>query len=113
MPDDSVQVNPGAGKATYRAEDLVTLDFGDIVNDLLHGAAVPATVSFEVRWERSGDHFRLRDAANGFVGEFVEATASIEWSAQEATFSFVSDPASASTSVFAAVGNERNGVFFS
>lgn len=93
--------------------DVDTLDFHDIVNDLLHGPAVPATVSFDVRWKGTGDHFRLRDEANGFVGKFVESTATIEWSAEEADFTFVSDPASASTSEFAAVGHERNGVFFS
>jgi hypothetical protein len=54
----------------------------------------------------------VRDAAHGFAGEFVETDARIAWSAGEAGLRFVSDPASTSTTIFALLGHERNGVFF-
>jgi len=35
-----------------------------------------------------------------------------EWSSQQTGFSFQSDPASTSVSLYAIIGHERNGVFF-
>lgn len=99
--------------ASMRAENLATLDFGDIVNDLMHGPAVPATVSFRVQWSGITRRVRPRDAANGWRGEFVEDTATLEWSSTEAALTFVSDPANLSHTEFAMLGRERNGVFFS
>jgi hypothetical protein len=42
----------------------------------------------------------------------VVTKATIEWSSQQAGFSFQSDPASTSVSEYAILGHERNGVFF-
>jgi hypothetical protein len=59
---------------------------------------------------------KIRDATQGYAGEFWQSeapgAATLEWSAIEAGFSFVSDPASTSSSYFAELGHERNGVFF-
>jgi hypothetical protein len=94
-------------------EDLATRDFGNLVNDLQHGASVPATASFDIKWSSKKSQFQQREAANGFRGEFVEtAQATITWSAQEAGFTFVSYPAETSQTVFAELGREHNGVFF-
>ncbi len=94
-------------------DDLATRDFGNIVNDLQHGASVPATASFDVQWSGKKSQFQMRDAVNGFRGEFVETSqATITWSAQEAAFTFVSDSAETSQTVFAELGQEHNGVFF-
>lgn len=74
---------------------------------------MPSTVSFDVVW--GGPVTRrvnVRDAANGFAGEFNESQATVAFSATEAGFKFTSAPASTSTSVFAEVGHERNGIFF-
>jgi len=38
--------------------------------------------------------------------------ATLAWSAEEEGFKFVSDPEDTSTTVFAEIGQERNGVFF-
>ena len=96
-----------------KVDDLATRDFGNIVNDLQHGPSVPATASFDVQWSGKGSQFQLRDAANGFRGEFVETLqATIAWSAQESGFTFVSDPPETSQAVFAELGREHNGVFF-
>ena len=54
----------------------------------------------------------VRDAANGFAGEFAETGAAVSFSATEAGFRFTSAPAATSTSAFAEVGHERNGTFF-
>jgi hypothetical protein len=103
----------GAGDASLKVDDLATKDFGDVVNDLQHGASVPATASFDVQWSGKGSHSHLRNATQGFRGEFVEVSqATIAWSAQESGFTFVSDPAQTSQNVFAELGREHNGVFF-
>jgi hypothetical protein len=86
-------------------------DDHDVRNALLRGPAVPATVSFDIRWTGTGRN-RLRDAALGFDLLYRDATATIEWSARQAGFEFVSDPASTSTNFFSIIGVERNGVFF-
>lgn len=113
IPSESVQLALGAGSATYALDDVATKDFGNIVNDLQHGAFVPATASFRVEWSGKTNQFQVRDEANGFRGEYVQASAAtIEWSSSEATSEFVSDPAATSTSLVAALGQEHNGVFF-
>jgi hypothetical protein len=86
---------------------------------------VDATVSFDVVW--TGPVTRLvsvRDAANGFAGEYAESQVTVTWSGREgpaalfpAGFRFRANPGSFATSVpeagpFAELGRERNGVFF-
>jgi hypothetical protein len=103
----------GAGDASLKVDDLATKDFGNLINDLHHGSSVPATVSFDVEWTRKGSPTQLRNSAQGFRGEFVETLqATIAWSAQEAAFTFVSDPAETSQIGFGELGREHNGVFF-
>ena len=58
-----------------------------------------------------GTPVRVRDEKNRFAGDFIETTASIEWSARKAGFRFKSDPET--TNEFSEIGRERNGVFFS
>jgi hypothetical protein len=59
---------------------------------------------------------QVRDATGGFAGDFWVSSTSgattLQWSASEPGFSFVSDPAATSSSYFAALGRERNGAFF-
>ena len=113
IPSTSVEIHLGAGDASLKVDDLATKDFGNIANDLLHGASVPATASFDVQWSGKGSQSQLRDPAQGFRGEFVETLqATIAWSAQESGFTFVSDPPETAQSVFAELGREHNGVFF-
>jgi hypothetical protein len=98
------------------AKVIGDLDLGDytkIPNSLSLGAAVPANVTFELRW--SGPVTReasVRDATNGFRGLFKENSATLTFSATRAGFKFVSDAANTSKSVFAQVGRESNGIFF-
>ena len=74
---------------------------------------VPASVSFELRWSGVTKRVHTRDVTNHFVGDYIEDTATIHWTANEAGFHFVSDSANPSTTVFAEIGSESNGVFFS
>ncbi len=108
-----LQDNPGAGQAEMQVSNLALEDYFTLGNAFKDGPSVPATVSFDVVW--TGDVTRrvnVNDAANGFAGEFAETPATITWSASENGFTFTSNAASTSTSVFAEVGHERNGIFF-
>jgi hypothetical protein len=92
--------------------DLETRDFHDLKNTLQRGPSVPADVSFRIRWSGVKARVKLRDDKNQFAGNFIEDTATVGWSSRQKGFKFVSAPASTSTSVFAEIGRERNGVFF-
>ena len=113
IPDRAVDVNPGAGRARMVVEDLPVQDDFTLLNSLLRGPNVPAVVSFDTRWFAPGDATRYRNEALQFVGRFLRTQASLVWSAAEEGFTFQSGPAATSTTVFAEVGHERNGVFFS
>jgi hypothetical protein len=110
--DNPLLINFDDGEATLIA-DLDLLDYGNFPNALALGAGVPADVTFEVRW--SGPISRMvsvQDAAHGFRGQFLENAATLSWTASRAGFMFASDPASTSTSSFAQLGQESNGIFF-
>ena len=113
-PADIVTDNPGAGKAEMKVTNLAIEDYFNLGNALKDGPSVEATVSFDVVW--TGDvtrHVNETDATNQFAGEYAETQATVTWSGSNANgFSFMSDPASTSTSHFAETGHELNGIFF-
>ena len=113
LPDDNpLLLDFEAGEATLIA-DLDLADYTSIPNSFALGAGVPAEVTYEVRWTGPiARDISVRDTANGFRGQFPENTATLAWSASRAGFKFISDSADTSTSVFAQLGRERNGVFF-
>ena len=92
--------------------DVEVEDYHTIANALQDGASEPARVSFHLRWHGVKQRVRVRDTSNDFAGRFIEDTAEIGWSAREAGFRFVSDPARTSTTEFALIGQESNGRFF-
>ena len=123
VPDNDISVNFAAGKAELRVNNLAAEDYFNLPNASIPGNEVDATVSFDVVW--SGPVSRrvnVKDAANGFAGDYVEENAgnavTINWSASNSQgFSFVANPGNLSTSVaeagpFAELGQERNGIFF-
>jgi len=114
IPTGSVSVNPGNGRASLRVSNIVVTDYGDYGNALFGGGPppVPATLSFDVQWFGVGERANVVNPADGFAGEFVRNSAQMAWSATVGDYSFVSGPASTSSSIFAEVGHERNGVFF-
>ena len=109
-----VSVNPGKGRASLQVSNIVVTDYGDYGNALFGGGPppVPATVSFDVQWSGVAERVNVVNPADGFAGEFVRNSAQMTWSATVGDDSFVSAPASTSSSIFAEVGHERNGVFF-
>jgi hypothetical protein len=91
---------------------LATRDYGELGNALMEGPSVPAVASFDIAWTRSADRHRFRDRTNQWRADVVFNTAHAEWSAESRTARYVSNAAETSRSLFAEVGQERNGVFF-
>ena len=87
-------------------------DFFTFVGSITGGPSVPATVSFEVRWSGVKARHKFDNKRLDFAGQFVVGDATIVWSARQAGFTFQSDPAATSTTVYAELGHERNGVFY-
>lgn len=87
-------------------------DHHDLVNALVGGPSVPAVASFHIEWARSQDKQRFHQPAEEWDANMVFNTATVAWEASTTTATYVSDAAATSTSLFAEVGHERNGVFF-
>jgi hypothetical protein len=89
------------------------LDYSNVPNGLSLGAAIPATVSYELRWNGPvSREISVRDTDHGFRGLFKENAATLTWSASRAGFTFASDPATTAKTLFAQLGQESNGIFF-
>ena len=54
----------------------------------------------------------MRNATAGFSGSFIRNFAWMEWSGSVGPYQFVSAPLATSTSSFAEIGQESNGVYF-
>jgi hypothetical protein len=113
IPDESVEVDLDEAEASMDLDDVDIEDYHDIVNAVHDGPSVSADVSFRIRWSGVTKRVHVRDEKNEFVGDFIEDTATIGWSAHTEKFKFVSDPANTSTTLFAEIGHDRNGEFFS
>lgn len=112
IPDGSVRVNPGAGSAVYQVANAQVRDFGDFNTAFSGAPGSPATVSFDVRWSGVDQRVNIEDPVAGFGGEFVRGRAQMSWSAVSGDYAYQSDPLETSSSDFASLGTERNGVFF-
>ncbi|GEM_PF-480591 len=116
IPDlgNSLSVDARNGTASMRINNLPMLNHHSIPN-VLNGdprSPVPGTVSFEVRWQATPKSFSVTDAqARGYAGEFNEANALLGWSAKQEDFQFTSDKLETSSTFFAMMGHERNGIY--
>ena len=112
MPFDprGIDVDPGSGRAVYHAHDLPIGDFLNIGNALTGGAPVPGVVSFQVEWAPSDKRLHARNAAHRWQGSFVQNSATCHWSGHTATADFATD--TNNPTIYAEVGHERSGVFF-
>ncbi len=112
---ENVEVQLSHKKARMHLPHVVTRDFHDIVNDLMHGPFVPAKCSYDVRWSGTIQPYHVQDATNQFRIDGVLDTAIMSCTASVPArgIDFVSDPAATSKTVFAALVKERNGKFFS
>ena len=109
-----VHVDLDEASAEMRVTQQEVEDYGTLRNALLDGPSDPATVSFVMQWRGVRARLHVRDLVVHFVTDRIEGAATATWSAvvPSKRFSFESDPADTSTSVFAEIGAERNGVFF-
>src|SRR5262245_10763404 len=111
MEASNVVVNPRSGRAVYQATNLPMLDYHDFVSSVTGGQTVPGIVSFRVEWAPARDKHNYRYEPNRWRGNFVQTTATCTWSGKTAEAEFSTD--TNDPSIFAEVGRERSGVFFS
>ena len=113
VPPEDVDVDFDEGEASMRIRNIEIMDFHDIPNALFGGGPAPvaATVSLRVRWSGITEKVRITNADQGFTGKFIRNQAQMEWVATTDKFTFVSQPASTSSSFFAELGHMRNGSF--
>jgi hypothetical protein len=104
IPLDSVRFDLGRVTASMRVQSVALLD-------TIPAPPLQATATMDIEWLGKTAEVQLSDLVNGFTGNYSECTATTQWSAQEAGFGFVSDPASTSKMTFAELGRERNGIF--
>ena len=115
---NGVDVNLGTGGASLQVSNAPILDYGSIPNALFGGgpAVVAGVVSFKVEWHGVQQRLNIRNTDpvfGGYAGEFVRNAAQMQWTAKVGDLLFESDALGTSSSVFAEIGHERNGVFFS
>ena len=99
------------------ASNVPVFDYGNIPNALFGGGPPPvnANTSFKVVWSGVTDRLNLMNTDpvyGGFGGLFVRTGAQMEWTATAGEYQFVSAPLATSSSSFAELGRERNGMFF-
>ena len=69
-------------------------------------------MTFDVRWEPTGERETVRDETFGFVGEYFQSEATISFSVANDGGPTYTSVAAGQTTVGSAVGRERNGVYF-
>jgi hypothetical protein len=121
IPDDSVNMDVENGTATLHLTNIPVFDFFTVANSLdpAHRLDAAAALINAVRVEWSGVTRRLEfsDAENTFAGLFLESSAAIDVKVTTRSvpthnipgFRFASDT---TKSLFAQIGQERNGIFF-
>jgi len=105
----SISYNLSAATAALKFTDFALQDFKTVPNSLMHGSGIPATISVDVEWSGAKGTEQAGGAGQGFTGNFTLTGATVECSGKEAGFTFVSDPASTSKSVFAKIGTDLVG----
>ncbi len=123
IPEDAVEVDFDEGEAELRVRDVCVLDALTVANSLNpahpRGLFRALINSLRIRWsglKRTVPGFR--DSTNKFAGDFLETSATIEVTATTPPetgpgFRFLSDAPETTETLFAQIGRERNGGFFS
>ncbi len=112
IPNENVEVDLDDATASMHLSEAEIRDFFSLSNFFSGGKSIHADASFHINWSGVTKRVHLHDEQNKFDAHVIEDTASMAWSAEEEGFKFVSDPEDTSTSIFAEIGSERNGVFF-
>jgi hypothetical protein len=117
IPGNGINVNLGKGSAVLQASNVPVFDYGSIPNALFGGpSTITGQTSFTVVWSGVNERLNIKNTDpvyGGFGGEFVRNSAQMEWTATAGDYQFVSAPLATSSSLWAELGHERNGVFFS
>ena len=113
-----VEVNFENGRARMEARHVPIFDYGNFANTLfaVGPAPVQGSVSFRVVWSGAGERVSIRNTDpvfGGFEGDFIRNSAQMQWSGTVGDLRFESDPLKTSSSSFAEIGREQNGVYFS
>jgi hypothetical protein len=112
VPVESTAVDFDKATASFRLADLSLPDWGTLRYALAGTAHTPSVVTFDVRWNGTLARAPRRQEEQRWVGEYIQTTATIEWSVRQEGFSFKSDPRETSKNQAAVIGRHRNGAFF-
>lgn len=89
-------------------------DYHDIFNSVTGGPSQPGHVTFDIGWSGGGERRSIRDTTFDFAGEFVAGDSTVSftvWDDQTSNVRY-SSLSAGQTTVSAALGKERNGIFF-
>jgi hypothetical protein len=114
LPREAFRVSRDGRQATLRAQNVAVVDSFQFLGPV----NVPASVSFSIRWEASGD-FQRRGRGSvvaptdraAFLGSLADARSTGSFSGTELGFSFRSNPGVSTDRGYAELGTHRNGVF--
>jgi hypothetical protein len=121
IPLDSIQVDPGAGTASMEISNITLSDTFTIDNSfsMMDPFATGVIDSLRVEWAGVTRRVRFSDPVNTFQGLFLQGAArgevqlrTLPGGAGGTGFTFSSGPLSSSSSSYAEVAQEQNGVFF-
>ena len=119
VPENAIAVRLGAGIATLDISNVPIDEVFTVDNSLAGGIRLPAVIdSLHIEWSGITNTTHFSDSTDQFTGHFLENSAAVEVTATTPPsaglhgFHFVSDPAATSVSLFAQIGQERNGSFF-
>jgi hypothetical protein len=117
-PRSAVDVDLDAGTARYRMSNVAMANYGTLANALagggdfgIPGPSTPSTVSWDLRFSGVTSRGTSSDSGVGFILEYQNTGAHLDWSMRSATFNFDTNP-SGQTALVAFIGHERNGSFF-
>jgi hypothetical protein len=129
LSEGAVKFDSRKGKASLHVKDVLVFDGFTIPNALNpfhpNGHVNSIINSLRMEWNATVPRSQI-DCLDAFRGDFLEGSATIEVTATTPPtaastcpanparngFKFVSDPANTTINLFAQIGSERNGVFF-
>ncbi|HMC66556.1 MAG TPA: hypothetical protein VKI65_16605 [Gemmataceae bacterium] len=114
---DDIVTRLGKGTASLEFDNVAVRDWTTVPNSLSNGtilgAPSAATMSLKIHW--SGVTRRVSgfsDPTNGFQGDYLETGATIDVAVENSDGSFSFTGSGDTSSCFAEIGHEQNGVFF-
>jgi hypothetical protein len=122
IPDAAASLDLAEGKAAFCLTQALMPDLHDLLTSLWGGGAVDgegnplgsvfsSTVSAQAQWFDAGSITETLDSVNRFRYINAQTMASIKWKSVRRGVMFESDDGPQKV-LFAAIGEERNGVFF-